>query len=168
VFSKNDSVLGKGTLAVTRIEGGIQTNVIPDEAFFHVDMRYGNAHAYAQFMALWQQALKHDLEGGNTGYRCEWRSLLNRAPLLTQPTNPLIKRAQELVYANADQWRTVSYYTDGSVLAAPAQIPTLIYGPGDDALAHRPNESVSVSAYLSSIEFYYQLARSYGLGQWQL
>lgn len=44
----------------------------------------------------------------------------------------------------------------------PHQIPTLIYGPGDDRFAHQPDECISVDAYVTSIHFYYHLAKKYG------
>ena len=162
-----DAVLGSSTATITQMGAGIQTNVIPDRAFFQVDMRFAKPEVQQRFMDHWQQALDEHMQT-HPEFRYEWHQLLNRAPLMTPPTHPLIQKAQELLKLNPDSWRTVSYYTDGSVLAAPTKIPTLIYGPGDDKLAHQPDESVSIAAFSESIEFYRELAVSYGRGDWQL
>ncbi|MBW4084980.1 M20 family metallopeptidase [Paenibacillus sp. S150] len=52
----------------------------------------------------------------------------------------------------------VPYYTDGSVLHDNGRLPVLIYGPGDPAMAHQPDEWVDIEAYLESIGFYRELA----------
>lgn len=55
----------------------------------------------------------------------------------------------------------VPYYTDASVLHDHGRLPVLIYGPGDQRLAHQPDEWVDIGAYLDSIEFYRELALSF-------
>ncbi|HLS10328.1 M20/M25/M40 family metallo-hydrolase [Lentibacillus sp.] len=47
------------------------------------------------------------------------------------------------------------------MLNPESEIPTLIYGPGDEKLAHQPNEYVDVDAYLRSIDFYKTLILEY-------
>ena len=47
----------------------------------------------------------------------------------------------------------MAYYTDGSVLNPNSDIPTLIYGPGIETLAHQPNEYVEIAAFERSIDF---------------
>lgn len=162
-----DSVLGSPTIAITQIGGGVQTNVIPDQAFLRADMRFATAEQQQKILRDWKRALER-YQQTHEEFRYEWHRLLERAPLLTPPTHPLIQKTQELRRVNADTWRTVSYYTDGSVIAAPTHIPTVIYGPGDDRAAHQPDESVSLASYFDSIEFYRELATSYALGEWQL
>ncbi|PSR30931.1 MAG: acetylornithine deacetylase [Sulfobacillus benefaciens] len=165
--SDSDAVLGDSTIAITQIGGGIQTNVIPDQAFFRADMRFGTPEQQKRVLDAWQRAL--DLhQQQHEEFRYQWHPLLNRSPLFTEPSHPLIQKAQALCNVDANSWRTVSYYTDGSVLAAPTNIPTLIYGPGDDRLAHQPDESVPLSSFLECIDFYHDLAKSYAHGDWDL
>lgn len=162
-----DAVLGTPTVAVTQIGGGVQTNVIPDQAFLRADMRFATPEQQQRVLGEWQRALSLH-QTTHKEFRYEWHTLLDRNPLLTASSHSLIQKAQELRGVNADTWRTVTYYTDGSVLAAPTHIPTLIYGPGDDRMAHQPDESVSLSAYFDCIDFYQKLATSYAQGEWTL
>ena len=162
-----DTILGAPTIAITQIGGGIQTNVIPDQAFLRADMRFGTPQQQQWVLETWQGAVdRHRQQHEEFRYQC--RPLLNRSPLFTDPSHPLIQKAQELCRVDAKTWRTVSYYTDGSVLAAPTNIPTLIYGPGDDRLAHQPDESVLLTSFLECIDFYQELAASYAQGDWEL
>ena len=165
--SMRDPLLGEPTVAVTQIGGGVQTNVIPDQAFLRADMRFVTVQQQQQVLKAWQTALNRHSERWPQ-FRYEWNPVLERLPLLTVPSHPLIQQAQALRRVGPDSWRTVSYYTDGSVLAAPTQIPTLIFGPGDDRLAHQSEESVSLVSYVDSIEFYRELATSYARGEWEL
>jgi succinyl-diaminopimelate desuccinylase len=162
-----DVILGAPTVAITQIGGGIQTNVIPDQAFLRADMRFGTSQQQNWVLETWQRALEQYRQQHGE-FRYQWHPLLNRSPLFTEPSHPLIQKAQELRNVDAKTWRTVSYYTDGSVLAAPTNIPTLIYGPGDDRLAHQPDESVPLTSFLECIDFYHDLAASYAHGDWEL
>ncbi len=162
-----DPVLGELTVAVTRIGGGIQTNMIPDQAFLQADMRFATQKQQQEVLKEWEDSLQR-YQQSYEEFRYEYHSLLNRSPLLTPPSHPLIRVAQQLLGLDPESWRTVSYYTDGSVLSAPTNLPTLIYGPGDDRLAHQPDESVALSAYFAAIKFYRDLAVSYARGEWTL
>jgi succinyl-diaminopimelate desuccinylase len=162
-----DAILGAPTIAITQIGGGIQTNMIPDRAFFRADMRFGTLQQQQWILETWQHALERHQQQHDE-FRYQWHSLLNRIPLFTDPLHPLIQKAQELRGVDVKTWRTVSYYTDGSVLAASTHIPTLIYGPGDDRLAHQPDELVSLTSLLDCIDFYQELAASYAQGDWEL
>jgi succinyl-diaminopimelate desuccinylase len=54
--------------------------------------------------------------------------------------------------------RGVSYYTDASVLQPPSHVPTVIFGPGDERLAHQPDEKVPVIQVLQAAAAYAVLA----------
>ncbi|HVU70096.1 MAG TPA: M20/M25/M40 family metallo-hydrolase, partial [Ktedonobacteraceae bacterium] len=86
-------------------------------------------------------------------------------PVSTPGEAPLMALAQQVyqdILGRQPIIRAPSFYTDASVLSISRQIPTVIYGPGDDRLAHQPDECLQVAAYLDSIRFYYHLAKRYG------
>jgi LysW-gamma-L-lysine carboxypeptidase len=43
---------------------------------------------------------------------------------------------------------------DMNVVAPHWPVPMLAYGPGDSAMDHRPDESISVDEYLRSVEVF--------------
>jgi succinyl-diaminopimelate desuccinylase len=82
---------------------------------------------------------------------------LDRPSILTDKTSSIIQKALEIKNHTNEECFGVPYYTDAAVLNPTSSIPTLIYGPGDESLAHQPNEWVDLQAYLDSIEFYRKL-----------
>jgi succinyl-diaminopimelate desuccinylase len=153
--------LGQSSLAVTMIEGGVQTNVIPDKCSIRADIRTVPPQSHYSFIELLKSKLDHLIEQNEIfQYRVE--IILDRPSILTQPSENIIQIAQILKGGSNTDYFGVSYYTDGAVLNPRSEIPTLIYGPGDEKLAHQPNEWVSIEAYRRSIQFYKQLILNYG------
>ncbi|MFD1040253.1 M20 family metallopeptidase [Virgibacillus byunsanensis] len=147
--------LGESSLAITKLNGGVQTNVIPDRCSLHVDIRSIPPQSHEELIMEINQNLNELFSAENApDYFVD--ILLDRPSILTEKSSHIITTALEI--KNQDSVYGVSYYTDGAVLNPDSKIPTLIYGPGDEKLAHQPNEYVDVHAYLRSIEFYKKLA----------
>ncbi|MDQ0252914.1 succinyl-diaminopimelate desuccinylase [Evansella vedderi] len=157
--------LGESSMAITKIGGGIQTNVIPDRCYIQVDIRSVPPQSHDEL----RKGITAELEliaEKYPSFRYEVQLLLDRAPLLTDPSSEIIQKALKLNGGNVTEGKInpcygVSYYTDGSVLNPQSEIDTLIYGPGDEKLAHQPDEWVDIDAYLRSISFYKKLIVSY-------
>lgn len=153
--------LGQSDLAVTMIEGGVQTNVIPDKCGIRADIRTVPPQSHSSFINRLKSKLNL-LEDQGEIFKYSVETLLDRPSILTDPAEDIIHLAQMIKGGLAADQYGVSYYTDGAVLNPRSEIPTLIYGPGDEKLAHQPNEWVSLDAYQRSIQFYRQLIMSYG------
>jgi succinyl-diaminopimelate desuccinylase len=158
------ALLTPPTLTLTTLSGGIQTNVIPDHAQATLDIRTvpGLEHDFVIHQV--KQAIA-ELTQRLPGFRAEMEILNNRPPVSTPTEVPLMDLAQQVykdILGRQPIIRAPSFYTDASVLSIPRQIPTVVYGPGDDRLAHQPDEFIHVDAYLTSIHFYYHLAKRYG------
>ncbi|KAB2331513.1 M20 family metallopeptidase [Cytobacillus depressus] len=153
--------LGSSSLAVTMIEGGIQTNVIPDRCTLRVDIRTVPPQAHDQLINELSKRLIQ-LAKDNEICRFKIAKVLDRPAILTSPSEDIIQCALAIKNEERSNCSGVSYYTDAAVLNPRSEIPTLIYGPGDEKLAHQPNEWVSISAYRKAIAFYKSLILSYG------
>ncbi|GGE29329.1 hypothetical protein GCM10011571_34320 [Marinithermofilum abyssi] len=151
---------GPSALALTRIDGGIQTNVIPDRCRLEVDIRTVPPQEHAALTREVESCLS-EAARENNGFRFEVRTLLDRPSIRTSEVDQLIRLALELKGEQEPRVHGVFYYTDGSVLNSDSHIPTLIYGPGNEALAHQPDEWVDIETYLRSITFYRELAIRY-------
>jgi len=55
----------------------------------------------------------------------------------------------------------VPYWTDASILVNQARIPTCLFGPGDIAVAHSPDEYVRVRDVVKAADIYAQTAQFY-------
>jgi succinyl-diaminopimelate desuccinylase len=149
---------------LTTLSGGVQTNVIPDYAQATLDVRTVPGLEHDFVIQQVKQAIAA-LTQHLPGFRAEMEVLNNRLPVSTPTEAPLMTLAQQVyrdVLGRQPIIRAPSFYTDASVLSISRQIPTVIYGPGDDHLAHQPDEFIRVDAYLASIHFYYHLAKKYG------
>ncbi|SFS80521.1 M20 family metallopeptidase [Marininema halotolerans] len=152
-----DEILGEESMALTQIHGGVQTNVIPDRAILTVDIRTVPPREHAKLVREVEERLGKARHAFPT-LDFTVRTLLNRPAMITPPEDPLIQLALELKGEDEGKVFGVPYYTDGSVLNADRHIPTLIYGPGEIALAHQPDEWVDIEAYQRAITFYQELA----------
>lgn len=150
--------LGTSSISVNMIQGGIQTNVIPDECILYVDIRSVIPNCHDKLYHDFNQALQSLFEGA-TLPNVEAKIILNREAVLTNEQSQIIQDA--LTITQQQQVGGVSYYTDASVLNSSSDIPTLIYGPGIETLAHQPDEYVEVAAFERSIAFYKSLIIQY-------
>lgn len=150
--------LGKSSVSANMISGGIQTNVIPDECTLNVDIRTVTPNVHDDLYEAFNKRLS-SLFSGDAQPEVETKVLLDRATVVTEDDAAIIQDA--LGVAEQETVGGVSYYTDGSVLNPDSKIPTLIYGPGLETLAHQPNEYVAVEAFEASIKFYKDLIKKY-------
>lgn len=138
-------MLAPPTMNLGTIRGGIKTNVVPDRCEATVDLRTvpGQDHD-----AIFQEVrdMAAELESTTPGLRLEVRLANNVPPIETPVGHPLIQHAAgavEAVTGHAPHVRGATYYTDGGMWVG-RDIPMVIFGPGDDKLAHQPNERVPV------------------------
>jgi succinyl-diaminopimelate desuccinylase len=136
---RHDGLEFTQVVSVTRVEGGIAGNVIPDRASAHVNMRYapGTAPGEAERrLRAW----------------CEPHGMLEvsaNAPSAPVPAgNPLVQalaRAGDLALEPKQAWTPVAEF-------AAAGVDAINFGPGDPAYAHTREEQVAVAALVRSHE----------------
>lgn len=159
-----DPMLGEPTLNVSVINGGVKVNVVPDECKLQIDIRTVPAQVHGEILGEIERSLKSFQE---TLHDFDWEVtvLSERLPVNTSREERLARVAEDLhreTYGASSSRVAAPYYTDASVLVeARPDLPVVVYGPGDDRLAHQPNEWVSAEAFDRSIAFYEQLATTY-------
>jgi succinyl-diaminopimelate desuccinylase len=155
---ENDT-LGKSSMAVTTIRGGMQTNVIPDSCTISVDIRTVPSQSHQEISEK-INAYLNELKLHDSEFTFLLEKKLDRNSIFTDKSCPIIQKALKLNHSTNEKCFGVPFYTDAAVLNPNSHIPTLIYGPGDESLAHQPNEHVHISSYLQSIQFYRALMLS--------
>lgn len=155
-------VLGKPTLNVATIQGGVKTNVVPDQCILTIDIRTVPGQSHAEIVADLQKLLAGSCETvGATG---ELQVLNDMSYIATSPDDPFIQLSQkttEKYFNHRLIPQGANYYTDGSVYGPALNIPILIMGPGEPTLAHQPNEWVDIEKYLDSIRYFMAIAVEY-------
>ena len=139
------------TLVVGLIEGGINTNVVPDKVVFRLDRRI----VPDEDPAAVEAALRRDiaaLAAKWSGIRVSVRRVLMAAPLVPSPGQQVLvdalARCGREVFGFPLPACGVPIYTDARHYAA-AGIPTVLYGAGPRTLAeangHRPDERLRLA-----------------------
>ena len=124
---------------VTRIGGGIASNVIPDRAECLVNFRYAPGRSAAE-----AEARLAELCAGHGELRID--SNAPSGPVAAGPHVDALVAAGDLVRAPKQAWTPVAEF-------GLAGLPAVNFGPGEPAQAHRRDESVEIAA----------LVRAYGV-----
>ncbi|WP_227764267.1 M20 family metallopeptidase [Zhaonella formicivorans] len=152
-------LLGNPTINVGTISGGIKTNVVPDKCTATIDIRTVPGMDHSRILAQIKDIL--DRLDSFPGFQTEIKVINERVPVETDAKEAIIKAAGTVkkFLGHTDlKLYGVNYYTDASIFVPATGVPALIMGPGDEKLAHQPNESVDIHEVMEAIKFYIVLA----------
>jgi succinyl-diaminopimelate desuccinylase len=149
-------VMGKPTMNIATIHGGLNTNSVPDSVKLTVDMRTvpGIDHVH----------LCHSIQTliGDMG---SVRKIVDTPTLYSEPDEWI-----ESIYDVATPFidgrpspRTIMFSTDGADLKRGygGAIPTVIIGPGQPEMAHQTDEWCSVNRIDQSVEIFVRIMREW-------
>ncbi|HHX50139.1 MAG TPA: M20 family metallopeptidase [Clostridia bacterium] len=144
----DDSLLGKATLNVGRINGGVKINMVPDTCRAEADLRLTVPMTVAQGRQLVEKAIAQGT-GKVPGSRGSYRVLgVERPPQRTPQDSPLLAAvtgAVRKVTGGEAELSGFPAYTDGAIMAARTGTPhCLTFGPGYLAQAHAIDEYVPI------------------------
>lgn len=129
--------IGSPTLNVGLIEGGINTNVVPDRVSLRIDRRIIPEESPTAVEASLHALIEH-AAARHPGIRLETRRLLFALPLTRLPgaerLTAALQRHGEHFFGVPIGEHGVPLYTDARHYAA-ARIPTVLYGAGPRTLA---------------------------------
>jgi succinyl-diaminopimelate desuccinylase len=125
--------------SVTRIEGGIATNVIPDRAEANVNFRYAPDRSPASAEAYLRSLLPEGATFEHAG---------DSPPARVVTDSPLVQRlraAGDLALEPKQAWTNVADFTSRGIDAVN-------FGPGATRYAHRRDEQVDIAALVRAYE----------------
>lgn len=150
------------SISVTMIQGGHTVNVIPDSCTFAVDRRMlpGETELEVVFelQAAMHEAL-NDLPGIGVAGKLrpgDWD------PFVIDPGEPVVEAAMAAARDVLGREPEVGYKaacTDASHLVTRAGIPTVLLGPGNEQLSHKPDERIAVDELVSGTAIYAAMMR---------
>lgn len=169
-------ILGKGTLALTRIiseppEGPIT----PDKCKIYLDRRFSVLSTEEEILNELKGILnKTQIPADDVTFRILESELLCYTGkritakrffpkwIMEQETD-IVKKAIEALKLSglSPEVITWRFGTDGSYTAGERGIPTLGFGPGDERLAHQPNEHIALSDIYKAIDGYVSLVSTF-------
>ncbi|MBN2175526.1 MAG: YgeY family selenium metabolism-linked hydrolase [Bacteroidales bacterium] len=162
---KSDDFLGKGSITVSEVVSGSPSLcAVADYARLHLDRRltWGETKesAVKEIEALldprqstvsileYREKAFTGLEYGMEKYYPTWKM---------EPDHPIVQtgeKAYEALYGKKpviDKW---TFSTNGVTINGMYGIPTIGFGPGNEVMAHAPNEKVPVSDLVTASAFY--------------
>lgn len=141
--------LGKPTLNVGTLHGGININSVPDRAEIGIDIRTIPAIDHALLRASIADHMQENVDV---------EVLLDLPGVWTSPQLPWARRVADLtgrITGATPGVQTATYFTDASVLApALGGAPTLILGPGEPTQAHQTDEWCEVTRIQQAVTIY--------------
>ncbi len=148
---------------ISMIDGGVKTNVVPDQCTIYVDRRIIPGEK-PEDVVTEIRAVAEKAVAGIPGMKVEvdFAGFGGREAILNEPDSEIVQgmlRANE--HLGFDTKLTgFSMGTDGRHFAEKG-VPTIIYGPGDPALAHQPDEWVGVDEVMDATKAYALAALSF-------
>ncbi len=152
---ESHAVMGKPTMNVGTIAGGLNTNSVPDEARITLDTRTVPGIDHVHLCESLQQLL------APRGARV--RQIVDTPPLYTEPANEWVQQVFEACTPFLDGRptpRTITFSTDGADLKRGfGGPPAVILGPGEPMLAHQTDEWCSMQRIEQSVDLFRSLMK---------
>ena len=149
------AIMGKPTLNVGTIEGGVTVNAVPDSASIGVDIRTVPGMDHEALLGRIRASMPE----------AELDVFSNLKPVWTDPGDEWVQRVFEICQPYLSEppaARTAPYMTDAAnLLKVYAGAPTVVLGPGEAAMAHQTDEYVSQERIRQSVAIYESLIRDW-------
>ncbi|MBE0534181.1 MAG: M20/M25/M40 family metallo-hydrolase, partial [Phycisphaerae bacterium] len=146
-------LLGGCSLSVNRIEGGKATNVIPDRCTIEVDIRTLPGQDHQAILGAIEQ-LFAEIAAGDSRFEAQASVLRSARALQTDANCPFVRSLLEVT--GITETAAVGFTTDGPHFV-PLDAPIVIFGPGDPAVCHQPDEYIEIAAVEEARRHYRRL-----------
>ena len=166
---RRDPVLGLPAINMGTIQGGQQPSMVAADCRVQLDRRWVATETIeGVFDDI--EALLAEVRAARPGLKTELRRMpggmatMLHGPLVIEPGHPLVRAAQGALEGSGRAGGPLTVFpawTDGALISREAGIPTLVWGPGELALAHSAEESVPVEEILVAARLYADAARRF-------
>lgn len=149
------NVLGKPTVNIGRIGGGQRPNVVPDSCETEIDIRYLPGKNHLQIIDDLERLIV-ELRKKDPQIETEIEIIRYRSSLEIAKDSPVIRtimEAAQVILGRHLELRGMITPGDSEYLVN-AGIPSVIFGPGDEHLAHSANEWIAINDILTATEIY--------------
>jgi succinyl-diaminopimelate desuccinylase len=149
-------LLGPPSLSVGTIAGGSVTPIVPDACRITIDRRLLPGEDAARVQAEVEEAVAR-ARTHRPGLDAVVRTLWTFAPAEIEPDEPIVRALQdasELLGRAQPAPFGLSGTTDANLLIDPGRIPTVIFGPGDLTVCHKPDEYVPITELVAACQIY--------------
>lgn len=160
---KENEILGHPSMNISTINGGVKTNVVPDKCSMTIDIRTVPGTKHEEIIKDFKEIIE-DLSNKIEDFKADIKILNNRAAVETKENHEFVKLAKEVVkeeFGKDIKAKGVNFYTDASVFLPVEQKPCIFYGPGNENMAHQPNENITIDSLMETVYFYIAMIERY-------
>lgn len=158
-----DDILGKASISLNQISGGVSNNVVPDEAEAFIDIRTV-AGQDSEVLRERIKAILDELKKLHDGFDYEYEQVYDILAVATPDDDPLLASTQKAManHGYDDELLFIKGGTDASAFrTANKDFGMVIVGPGNALSAHQTDENVKVEDYYNAIEVYQEIVKDY-------
>ena len=131
------------TVNVGTIAGGTALNVIAEYCTLSFELRHAPERDPDNALAPVLDVIEHERQVlANIGGGIDMVEVTRYPGLAADTSHPLVKLVERI--ADSGPCRPIGYGTEGGLYGGSLGVPVVICGPGDIAVAHRPDEYVSL------------------------
>lgn len=149
-------ILGKGTFNIGFIEGGTKANVVPDLCRVEIDRRL-TLKEKPEMVEKDILKILEQISNKDKSFRAELRRLYECYPTLTSEAEAIVKILNKSIQKVTNgKPRTIvnRFNTDGGFISNLAKIPVVIFGPGNEELAHTADEYIEISQVIKATKIF--------------
>lgn len=160
ISKRSDTLFGKASLAVTQINGGRATNIIPDQCSITIDRRLIPGEtidkARAEISAVIDKEKKN-----NHNFAVSIEQKIGINPCAISSEESIVQAVKDSIKEIIGDERKISGFKaccDMWCLVQHAGIPTIILGPGKLSMAHKVDEYISINELYEAAKIYTAIA----------
>jgi acetylornithine deacetylase/succinyl-diaminopimelate desuccinylase family protein len=160
ISKRRDHLIGKASLAITQINGGRATNVIPDQCVITIDRRLIPGETLNDALDEISATINNEKKA-NPSLVVSIEEKIGINPCSISPEESIVKTVKDSIYQVTKKNQEVTGFNaccDMWCLVEKANIPTVILGPGKLSMAHKVNESVSINELYEAVKIYTTIA----------
>lgn len=158
----NNKLLGKSTIAVTMLNAGIKTNVIPEVARAHLDIRLIPEEKREAVIDMIREIINR-LSEEDRNINVKVNELLYYPPVEPKFEGDVAQKLKEIIEGTLKRKVSIvgEHGATGAGYFIKAGFPTIVFGPGKPENCHIKDEYVEISDLLNAAKIYREFILSY-------
>lgn len=152
-------LLGRPTVCLTEIQGGVGRNTVPDRCWLHVDRRLLPGEDGERVWAALRDRVGESEQAKRFAGSVEVEAPYLLAPAMETPGDAWVLQALEgaVQAVVGSAVRTAAPYATDAGYVAAAGVPCMVFGPGSATEAHTAAESVPLDQVELAARIFYEL-----------
>jgi len=146
---------GRTSLNIGQFNGGWQVNVVPDTARVRLDSRVVSDEEKERVIELVETLGQNAAAQVGAGFLSKVTNY--KPPIVSDFRNPYVQSFMSVVAGEKQELAKAEiapYSTDAVSIIPRIKIPVVIYGPGDIAQAHQPDEFLELSSLYEALDVF--------------